>query len=134
MARHMDVKAQLKLAVEDAARSLGADLDAAIQDTPPDKPGDYGTPAAFVLAKALRQNPAAIAASLAQAVRLPEGVARAEAVGPYLNFFLDAPAFVREVVTGRAAPPERPGKVVVEHTSVNPNKELHVGHLRNVVL
>ncbi|WP_027480629.1 arginine--tRNA ligase [Deinococcus pimensis] len=130
----MDVKAQLKLAVEDAARSLGADLDAAIQETPQDKPGDYGTPAPFVLAKQLRQNPAAIARSLAESVRLPEGVARAEAVGPYLNFFLDAPSFVRAVVTTPGALPERPGKVIVEHTSVNPNKELHVGHLRNVVL
>jgi arginyl-tRNA synthetase len=134
MARHMDLKAQLKVAVEDAARSLGAELDAVIQDTPPDKPGDYGTPAAFVLAKALRQNPAAIAKSLAEAVRLPHGIARAEVVGPYLNFFVDAPAFVREVVTASATPQPRPGKVVIEHTSVNPNKELHVGHLRNVVL
>jgi len=130
----MDVKAQLKAAVEAAAAALGAEIAVVIQETPPDKPGDYGTPAAFQLAKSLRQNPAAIAQQLAHAVQLPAGVARAEAVGPYLNFFLDAGAFVREVVLSSARPERKSGKVVIEHTSVNPNKELHVGHLRNVVL
>ena len=28
---------------------------------------------------------------------------------------------------------ERPQKVIVEHTSINPNKAVHIGHLRNVV-
>ncbi|AFZ69103.1 arginine--tRNA ligase [Deinococcus peraridilitoris] len=130
----MDVKAQLKTAVEAAAQHLGASIEAVIQETPPDKPGDYGTPAAFLLAKALRQNPAQIAQQLAASVELPATVARAEAVGPYLNFFLDAAEFVRGVVQGPVTPERKTGKVIVEHTSVNPNKELHVGHLRNVVL
>ena len=43
----MDLKAQLKQAVETAAAALGAPLDVAIQETPATKPGDYGTPAAF---------------------------------------------------------------------------------------
>lgn len=132
----MDLKAQLSGAVEAAARTLGAagDFAAVIQETPPGKPGDYGTPAAFVLAKALRQNPAAVAAQLAASIELPPGIARAEALGPYLNFFVDAPAFVRQVVMERPQPTPQPGKVIVEHTAVNPNKELHIGHVRNVAL
>jgi len=134
-----DLKTQLKQAVEAAAahlsqEQLGQGIEAVIQETPADKPGDYGTPAAFLLAKALRQNPAAIAAQLAAGVVLPEGIARAEAVGPYLNFFVDAPAFVRQVVQERPGFPHQPDKVIIEHTSVNPNKELHVGHVRNVTL
>jgi arginyl-tRNA synthetase len=134
-----DLKTQLKQAVEAAAATLGAGIDAVIQETPADKPGDYGTPAAFLLAKALqaqgiKQNPAAIAGQLAAAVVLPDGIARAEAVGPYLNFFVDAPAFVRSVVHTRPGFPHQPDKVIIEHTSVNPNKELHVGHVRNVTL
>lgn len=129
-----DVKAQLRIAVEAAAQQLGASIEAALQETPPEKPGDYGTPAAFQLAKTLGQNPAQIARQLAEAVELPPAVARAEAVGPYLNFFLNAGVFVRDVVRSSARPEKKPGKVIVEHTSVNPNKELHVGHLRNVVL
>lgn len=128
------LKTQLKQAVESAAQQLGATIEAVIQETPADKSGDYGTPAAFLLAKALRQNPAAIAAQLAGRVALPEGIARAEAAGPYLNFFVDAGAFVRNVVQTRPTFPHQPDKVIIEHTSVNPNKELHVGHVRNVTL
>ncbi|UBV43583.1 arginine--tRNA ligase [Deinococcus taeanensis] len=130
----MDLKAQLKAAVEAAAAQMGAPLDAAIQDTPASKPGDYGTPAAFQMAKALGANPAQVAQQLAQTVTLPEGISRVEAAGPFLNFFVDVGGFVRNVVTTPFAMPTQGGKVVIEHTSVNPNKELHVGHLRNVVL
>ena len=135
----MDLKAQLKTAVEAAAQDLGMPVDAAIQETPASKPGDYGTPAAFQMAKGAGGNPAQIAAQLAGAVTLPQGIRRVEAAGPFLNFFLDSGAFVRGVVETPFAAPEagsaaERGKVVIEHTSVNPNKELHVGHLRNVVL
>ena len=139
----MDLKAQLKTAVEQAAAALAAPgtplPEVVIQDTPPNKPGDYGTPAAFALAKALGQNPAALASTLAETVVLPRGIARAQTAGPFLNFFVDAPAFVQGVVSDPATPQQAEtettgGKVVIEHTSVNPNKELHVGHVRNVVL
>ena len=130
----MDLKLSLKQAVETAARTLGADIEAVIQETPPGKAGDYGTPVAFLLAKALRQNPAAIAGQLAASVVLPDGIARAEALGPYLNFFVDAGAFVRAVVQEKPLLSVASGKVIIEHTSVNPNKELHVGHVRNVTL
>lgn len=130
----MDLKAQLKTAVETAAQQLGATVDAAIQETPAGKAGDYGTPAAFLIAKAVGGNPAQIAAQLAQMVKLPEGIKKVEAAGPFLNFFVDVGAFVRGVVEKPFEMPRLSGKVVIEHTSVNPNKELHVGHLRNVVL
>ena len=109
-------------------------VEAAVQDVPEGKPGDYGTPVAFGLAKTLRKNPALIAKEVIERLELPPGVARAEAVGPYINFFLDPAHFVRSVVTEDVTLPKREGKVIVEHTSVNPNKEAHVGHLRNIVL
>ncbi|MVN87194.1 arginine--tRNA ligase [Deinococcus sp. HMF7620] len=130
----MDLKVHLKAAVEAAAAQMGAPLDAAIQETPANKPGDYGTPAAFQMAKALGRNPVQVAQTLAQTVQLPQGISRVEAAGPFLNFFVDTAAFVRDVVDTPFAMPAQGGKVVIEHTSVNPNKELHVGHLRNVVL
>lgn len=131
----MDLKVQLKHAVETAAQELGLPaVEAAIQETPTNKPGDYGTPAAFQIAKAAGANPAEIAAQLAAAVKLPAGIKKVEAVGPFLNFFLDVGDFVRGVVEKPFEMPALHGKVIIEHTSVNPNKELHVGHLRNVVL
>jgi arginyl-tRNA synthetase len=111
-----------------------ATLDIPIQSVPDDKPGDYGSPLAFTLARTLRRNPAELAAALAELVTPPPGVARIQAVGPYLNVDLDPASFVRGVLELPLALPERGRKIVVEHTSVNPNKEAHVGHLRNIVL
>ena len=130
----MDLKAQLKAAVEAAAQQLGMPVDAAIQETPANKPGDYGTPAAFQMAKAAGKNPAEVAAGLAQTIVLPAGIKKVEAVGPFINFFLDVGQFVRSTVEKPFEMADQGGKVIIEHTSVNPNKELHVGHLRNVVL
>lgn len=134
----MDVKDELKQALEGAVRALGGEAGAVVavtvQAVPEGKAGDYGSPVAFALAKTMRQNPAAIAGGLLEKLVLPPGVAIAEAVGPYLNFHLDPGAFVKQVVTEPVAAPSRGEKAIVEHTSVNPNKEAHVGHLRNIVL
>ena len=125
---------QLKEALERAVTALGAEAEVSVQAVPEGKAGDYGSPVAFGLAKTLRQNPAMIAQSLLEQLTLPPGIARAEAVGPYLNFHLDPGVFVEQLVNHPARRPERGEKAIVEHTSVNPNKEAHVGHLRNIVL
>ena len=130
----MDVKIQLKEALETAVRALGGEAEVSVQAVPEGKAGDYGSPVAFGLAKTLRQNPVAIANSLLEKLELPPGVAKAEAVGPYLNFHLDPGVFVEQLVTAPPVRPKKDQKAIVEHTSVNPNKEAHVGHLRNIVL
>jgi arginyl-tRNA synthetase len=126
-----DLKTQLKTALE---ALVPPEIEVVIQDTPAGKPGDYGSPVAFVLAKAFKQNPAQIAKDLAEKVQLPNGVARAEAVGPYLNFFVDSAAFIENVVSSVYTPTPQNQKVIVEHTSVNPNKEWHVGHIRGALI
>jgi arginyl-tRNA synthetase len=129
-----DFKAQLKTALEKLLPPEASNLEIVIQDTPAGKPGDYGTPLPFLLAKALRANPVQIATDLASKIELPKGVARAEAVGPYLNFFVDAASFTQDVVNSRYVATPKNQKVIVEHTSVNPNKEWHVGHIRGALL
>jgi arginyl-tRNA synthetase len=129
-----DFKAQLKTALEKLLPPEASNLEIVIQDTPAGKPGDYGTPLPFLLAKALRANPVQIATDLASKIELPKGVARAEAVGPYLNFFVDAASFTQDVVNLRYVATPKNQKVIVEHTSVNPNKEWHVGHIRGALL
>ena len=101
--------------------------------------GEVASPVCFELAKRLKKPPRALAQEIANALKPMEGVARVEvAGGGYLNVFLDRAAFFRASCeeTGReavAAAGNAP-KVVVEHTSVNPNKAAHIGHLRNAVL
>ena len=132
--RTQDVKTQLKEALERAVTALGAQAEVSVQAVPEGKAGDYGSPVAFGLAKTLRKNPVVIANEILAALTLPTGVARAEAVGPYLNFHLDPGTFVESLVSNPLTLPKRGEKAIVEHTSVNPNKEAHVGHLRNIVL
>src|SRR5687768_3217545 len=94
-----DLKRALQTAVKDSLAKLAVNaIDVPIQDVPDDKPGDYGTPAAFTLAKTLRRSPTQIAQEIVSNLHLPAGIAKAEAVGPYINFFVDAGAFVKSVI------------------------------------
>ncbi len=130
-----DLKTHLQAALLGALERLSVSVsDAPIQEVPAGKAGDYGSPVAFGLAKAMRKNPAVIAQDIVAELKLPEGIAKAEAVGPYINFFVDSAAFIKSVVQAEASTPTQDKKYIVEHTSINPNKEAHVGHLRNIAL
>jgi arginyl-tRNA synthetase len=100
--------------------------------------GDLGSPVAFNLAKPLRKAPRAIAQEIAGKLGVLEGVAKVEAApNGYLNVFLDRPAFLlqRLGVLERPQPVAvDPGKTIVEHTAINPNKAAHIGHVRNSAL
>jgi len=126
--------------VRAAARSaFGAELGELTFQYPPRlELGDLALTAPFDLAKTLRRKPREIAERLATELAGTPGVRRTEvAGGGYVNLFLDRAAFARElhVALRRPAPPPRAaGHVIVEHTSINPNKSAHIGHLRNATL
>ncbi|HEY1995303.1 MAG TPA: arginine--tRNA ligase, partial [Edaphobacter sp.] len=101
--------------------------------------GELALPVAFELAKRLRKAPRAIAAELAAELTaaLPEleGVTSVEVAGAgYLNIRLDRTAAVRRIAADQHADIGGPGFRLVEHTSINPNKAAHIGHLRNAIL
>ena len=109
--------------------------------------GDLAFPVAFELAKRIKQAtgekraPRAIAEQIAKALQATEGVAHVEVAGAgYLNVFFDRARFLSNFSTQGEATPRidaatdtRP-KCMVEHTSINPNKAAHIGHVRNAVL
>jgi arginyl-tRNA synthetase len=130
------VRSSLAGAIREGARRLSAPLERVVLERPPwIELGDFASPAAFDLAKTLRKAPKAIAAELAKAVVLPPGVREVKVEGGgYLNFFLDRGILVRELLAGVPAASPREGKVIVEHTNINPNKAAHIGHLRNAFL
>lgn len=130
----LDLKTQLKTALENALPAEAKGTAVVIQDVPDNKPGDYGSPVAMQLARILKKAPADIATDLAARIELPVGVARAEAVNGFLNFFVDPASFVANVVTSSYTPEPKHRKVIIEHTSVNPNKEWHVGHIRGALI
>jgi arginyl-tRNA synthetase len=101
--------------------------------------GEIATPVCFDLAKQLKKSPRILAQEIANKVGPIEGVARFEVAGAgYLNAYLDRAAFFSDVAAKAGneaiAPTPRAGKAMVEHTSVNPNKAAHIGHLRNAIM
>jgi arginyl-tRNA synthetase len=113
------------------------DLPAIVIETPPGRQlGDLAVPVAFELARRLRKAPRLIAQDLAGALGPIDGVRRVDAAANgYLNFFLARPAVFGRWLKGTpSAAHVAGGKVVVEHTAVNPNKAAHIGHLRNAAL
>jgi arginyl-tRNA synthetase len=110
--------------------------------------GDLAFPVAFELAKLIKQAtgekrpPRAIAEQLKAALETVPLVARVEIAGAgYLNIFYDRAAMLatlaresnEEIASSSSTPPARV-KRMVEHTSINPNKAAHIGHVRNAVL
>ena len=131
------LRQDLGLAVRDAARrAFNVEPERVVLERPPKVSlGDLATPVAYDLAKSLRKAPRAIASELATALALPPGVREARVEGGgYLNVFLDRAPFVAGLLAPQTAEPLRGGKIVVEHTNINPNKAAHIGHLRNAVL
>lgn len=113
----------------------------AIEQPPSIALGEMATPAAFELAKRLRKAPRMIAGTLAEALTAKIGAGElpmlrsVEIAGAgYLNFKLNRAAVLREIAKDRHADIGGPGFRLIEHTSINPNKAAHIGHLRNAIL
>jgi arginyl-tRNA synthetase len=115
----------------------------AVEQPPNIALGDLALPVAFELAKRLRKAPRLIATELAAELNALiasgptalAGVASVEVAGAgYLNIRLDRAAAVRAIARDEHAEIGGEGFRLVEHTSINPNKAAHIGHLRNAVL
>jgi arginyl-tRNA synthetase len=120
-------------------KNYGVELPIALEKPPKQEMGEAASPVCFELAKRLRKAPRAIAQEVAAALPKIEGIARVEvAGGGYLNAYFDRAAFWETLVEEAQAGPQTQAKpsqkVIVEHSSINPNKAAHIGHLRNAVL
>ncbi|HWR53501.1 MAG TPA: arginine--tRNA ligase [Bryobacteraceae bacterium] len=97
--------------------------------------GEMALPVAFQLARAARRAPKQIAAELAAELGPIAGVASLEVAGNgYINVRLDRGPYAEALLKGPVVPAGLDGKIIVEHTNINPNKAAHIGHLRNAVL
>ena len=106
-------------------------------EIPPElKFGELATPIAFELARKLRKAPKVIAQEIVAALGKVDGFASFEVAGAgYINARLDRAAGVRMTAETEAGAQIATGiHSLVEHTSINPNKAAHIGHLRNAIL
>jgi arginyl-tRNA synthetase len=118
-------------------RSYDFDLPNIVIEQPPKVEfGEYALPLAFELAKKLRKAPRKIAEEIVVGLGPIEGFEKLEVAGAgYINARLK-----RETLATALAADEKPaaeipaGKILVEHSSINPNKAAHIGHLRNAIL
>jgi arginyl-tRNA synthetase len=115
----------------------GLELAIVLERPPKIEMGEAASPVCFELAKRLKKAPRQIAQEIANGLGRVAGIAKLEvAGGGYLNAYFDRAAF------WTTAHAEQSGewhvasgdKIIVEHTSINPNKAAHIGHVRNAVL
>ncbi|MDP2951223.1 MAG: arginine--tRNA ligase, partial [bacterium] len=106
-----------------------------IEIPPDEKLGDYSFPC-FSLAKIYKKNPAEIAKELATKLKPTNEIEKIETAGAYINFFISKKKLAEQIIKinesyGKGRKKE---KILLEHTSVNPNASPHVGRTRNSII
>jgi arginyl-tRNA synthetase len=110
-----------------------------VEQPPKVELGEYALPLAFELARKLRMAPRRIAEEIVAELTPPEGFAKLEVAGAgYINARLQRSVAAAALRDGFDQPQPagtwQGEKILVEHTSINPNKAAHIGHLRNAIL
>jgi arginyl-tRNA synthetase len=118
-------------------RTYGLDLPKIVVEQPPRvELGEYALPLAFELAKKLRKPPRKIAEEIVNGIGPVGGFEKLELAGAgYINARVQREAMALALAVDELPKAKVPdGKILVEHTSINPNKAAHIGHLRNAIL
>lgn len=140
------MKETIKDMVLKALKEEGIDpsLDFVVEHPADLSKGDYSTNVAMAYSKILKQSPAVLAGNLVKKleVMLSSFISKVEVAGPgFINFHLASPFFTESIKTINEAGQEfgktniSKGEVwAIEYVSPNPNKAMHLGHLRNSIV
>jgi arginyl-tRNA synthetase len=109
-------------------------------EMPPEGMGDFAFPC-FSLAPLLKKSPMEIAKEIAANIPKNKWITTVEAKGGYINFFIDTTCLITTTLQSILDKkdnygylPKKKKKVIIEHTSANPNGPLHVGRARNPII
>ena len=134
------LKTEINESIKEALTKLRIKYDDEIilEEPPNPSMGDMSTNIAFSLASKLKKSPVEIAQEIKENIKLPLYFEKVETKGPYINFYINYTLFTTKVVNyidkNYGELPEKDERILLEHTSANPNGPLHVGHLRNAIL
>lgn len=136
----MRIREQIQNLIKNAVQAIGGQIDAINLMAPGNhQHGDFSTNVAMILAKSLKNNPQEVAQNIIDRILPNKFIDKIEVAGAgFINIFLDKKLVSNEILTKSLAKKfyktAAAKKVIIEHTSVNPNKSIHVGHLRNAIL
>jgi len=128
---------------EEIIKAIKKEVKADIELEVPPKPelGDYAFPC-FSLAKIYKKNPNEIANELSTKIKKGKFIEEIKTIGPYLNFFINKNALTEQTLHNILKQKNNYGsskigknkKIILEHTSINPNASPHVGRARNALI
>lgn len=134
-----ECKKEIKSRIEKVTSTYNVSFEIKIE-TPPDNMGDFAFPC-FQLAPLLKKSPADIAAQIVKDISKSNWITKIEAKGSYVNFFINTSQLTDLTLQSVLEKKEMYGflkkknkKVIIEHTSANPNGPLHVGRARNPII
>ncbi len=109
-------------------------------EIPPDNMGDFAFPC-FQLAPIIKKSPMDIAQQIATNISKSKWITKVETKAGYVNFFINnaylTSATLQSILEKKEKYgylPKKKKKVIIEHTSANPNGPLHVGRARNPII
>ncbi len=143
--KFLEFQGEVEEVLAESCRAAGyKDVVAEVSLPPNETYGDLASAVPIRLAKVTGRSPADIAVGLAsKAMEFAKKSRYIGGVSPhrsgYLNFTANYPRFiadsVKEITAGDLGASKHHGRLIaIEHTNVNPNKALHIGHARNLVL
>lgn len=102
---------------------------------------DLASSVAFKLASKYKQSPKDLSEKIVDCIDISDDtlISDVKAMGPYINFYVNTPFLTRtiEQISKEGANFGHLGyleRIILEHTSANPNGPLHVGHIRNSII
>lgn len=134
------LKLDIVNSIKDAINTLDWEVpdNIPVEEPPNAKMGDLASSVAFELAGKLKKSPVEIAQDILKVFIKPDNFSQVESKGPYLNFFIDYQKFSKLVLNsineGYGNLESKNRKIILEHTSANPNGPLHIGHIRNSII
>ncbi|MFZ0441480.1 MAG: arginine--tRNA ligase [Methanobacterium sp.] len=126
--------------LKNAIFALGWEVpeDIRVEEPPNLNLGDLASSVSFQLAKDLRRPPMDITNDILEVIEVPKIFKKIDSKGPYINFFINYDIYSKIVLNsinedyGKLE--DKCSKIILEHTSANPNGPLHIGHIRNSII